>query len=125
MYFLYNLLLGLGFAILLPKFLVDAWRHGKYLAGLGERLGRMEKFDRKGHPVLWLHCVSVGETQAARPLLQAIRQEFPQYRIVVSTVTVTGQKLAREIFKNEADLVFYFPVDWSWTVRRALRAIQP
>jgi 3-deoxy-D-manno-octulosonic-acid transferase len=125
MYFLYNVLLGLGFAILLPKFLLDAWRHGKYVTGLRERLGFIEKIDSKDRPVLWLHCVSVGETQAARPLLHAIRREFPQYRIVVSTVTVTGQKLAREIFRNETARVFYFPLDWPWTVRRTLRAIEP
>jgi len=125
MYFLYNVLLGLGLVILLPKFLLDAWRHGKYVTGFRERLGFIERINSKDRPVLWLHCVSVGETQAARPLFQAIRREFPQYRIAVSTVTVTGQKLAREIFKNEAEIVFYFPLDWRWTVRRAFRAIEP
>lgn len=128
MYFLYNVLLALGLVILLPKFLLDAWRHGKYVAGLRERLGSLGslvKINHPARPVLWLHCVSVGETQAARPLFQAIRREFPHFRIVVSTVTVTGQHLAREIFKNEAERVFYFPLDWRWTVRRALRAIEP
>lgn len=125
MYFLYNVLLGLGLAILLPKFLLDAWRHGKYVTGIRERLGFIEKINSNGRPVLWLHCVSVGETRAAQPLLQAIGREFPHYRIVVSTVTVTGQKLAQEIFKNEAERVFYFPLDWPWSVRRALRAIEP
>lgn len=125
MYFLYNVLLGLGFVILLPKFLLDAWRHGKYVTGLRQRLGFIEQINRKNRPVLWLHCVSVGETQAARPLLQAIRREFPHYLIVVSTVTVSGQRLAREIFEKEAERVFYLPIDWRWTVRRALRAIEP
>ena len=125
MYFLYNVLLGLGIVILLPKFLLEAWRHGKYVAGFWERLGVTEKIKRDDCPVLWLHCVSVGETQAARPLVQAIRREFPHFKIVVSTVTVTGQKLAREIFKNEAERVLYFPLDWRWTVRRALQAIKP
>jgi 3-deoxy-D-manno-octulosonic-acid transferase len=124
MYFIYSLLLGLGFLVLLPKFLLDAWQHGKYISGLGERLGLLEKLDNNGHPVVWLHCVSVGEVQAARPLFQALRREFPAYAIAVSTVTVTGQQLARDIFKNEAH-IFYFPVDWRWTVRRALKAVNP
>jgi len=47
MYFLYNVLLGLGFVILLPKFLLDAWRHGKYVTGLRERLGFVEKINSK------------------------------------------------------------------------------
>lgn len=125
MYFIYSLLLGLGFLLLFPRFLLDAWRHGKYISGLGERLGNLEALDNDGHPVVWLHCVSVGEVQAARPLFQAIRREFPQYSIAVSTVTVTGQQLAREIFKNEARHIFYFPVDWRWTVRRAFKAVRP
>jgi 3-deoxy-D-manno-octulosonic-acid transferase len=124
MYFIYSLLLGLGLLVLLPKFLLDAWRHGKYISGLGERLGLLEKVDSNGHPVVWLHCVSVGEVQAVRPLFQTLRREFPDYVIVVSTVTVTGQQLARQIFKNEAHII-HFPVDWRWTVRRAFKAINP
>ena len=125
MYFIYSVLLGLGFLVLLPKFLLDAFRYGKYISGLGERLGVLEKLNNQGRPVVWLHCVSVGEVQATRPLLQAIRRDFPEYLIAVSTVTVTGQQLAREVFKNEAQKIFYFPIDWRWTVRRALNALNP
>ena len=100
MYFIYSVLLGLGFLLLLPKFLLDAFRYGKYISGLRERLGVLEKLDNDGRPVVWLHCVSVGEVQAARPLFQAIRQDFPDYAIAVSTVTVTGQQLARQLFNG-------------------------
>jgi len=125
MYFIYSVLLGLGFLLLLPKFLLDAFRYGKYISGLRERLGVLEKLDNDGRPVVWLHCVSVGEVQAARPLFQAIRQDFPDYAIAVSTVTVTGQQLARQVFENEAERIFYFPIDWRWTVQRSLNAINP
>lgn len=124
MYLVYSILLGLGFIILLPKFLLDAFRHGKYISGLSERLGSLETNKEKS-PAIWLHCVSVGEVQAARPLFQALRREFPAHSIFVSTVTVTGQELAREVFRKEATRVFYFPVDWRWSVRRALKAINP
>lgn len=125
MYFVYSLLLTLAFLVLLPRFFFDALRHGKYVAGFGERLGKLAPLDPTGRPVVWLHCVSVGESQAARPLIAGIRQRFPDHGIVVSTTTLTGQKLAREIFKNEAARVFYFPFDWRWTVRRSLNAIRP
>ena len=125
MYVIYSLLLGLAFLILLPRFLLDAFRHGKYVAGFRERLGRLSPLANAGKPVVWIHCVSVGETQAARPLVQGIKERFPETLIAVSTITVTGQNLAREVFKHEAARVFYFPFDWRWTVRRTLKAIKP
>src|SRR2546421_714668 len=125
MLFLYSLLFTVGILAMLPLFLLDALRHGKYITGLKERARGMPPIDARGRPVLWLHCVSVGETQAARPLVRALRAEFPTHALVVSTITLTGQRLAREVFKDEAAAVFYFPFDWAWSVRRALRAIKP
>ncbi|MGH9969041.1 MAG: 3-deoxy-D-manno-octulosonic acid transferase [Pyrinomonadaceae bacterium] len=125
MYFVYSLLLTLGFLILLPRFLFDAFHHGKYVAGFRQRLGSIPPIKNDGRPVVWLHCVSVGESQAARPLVEGIRKRFPDHLLVVSTITLTGQNLAREVFKDKAASIFYFPFDWRWTVRRALKAIRP
>ncbi|MBA3355886.1 MAG: 3-deoxy-D-manno-octulosonic acid transferase [Pyrinomonadaceae bacterium] len=125
MYFVYSLLLTLGFLVLLPRFLFDAFRHGKYVAGFRQRLGSLSGIESQGRPVVWIHCVSVGESQAARPLVRSIRQRFPEHLLVISTTTLTGQNLARELFKTDVAKVFYFPFDWRWTVRRALRAINP
>jgi 3-deoxy-D-manno-octulosonic-acid transferase len=124
MYLLYSILLTIGVIALLPRFVYDALRHGKYVAGLGQRMGRVP-FLGKNQKVIWLHCVSVGETQAARPLARELRSSFPSYTLVVSTTTLTGQRVAREVFRDDAALVFYFPFDWGWTVRRTLRAINP
>ncbi|MFL6207566.1 MAG: 3-deoxy-D-manno-octulosonic acid transferase [Pyrinomonadaceae bacterium] len=125
MFFLYSFLLALGIFALLPLFLLDAVRHGKYVAGLRERLGGVAPVASNGQPVIWLHCVSVGETQAARPLVRALHEQFPTHALAVSTTTLTGQQLAREVFKDEAAAIFYFPFDWAWCVRRSLRAIKP
>lgn len=126
MYLLYSVLLTVGFIALLPRFLFDAARHGKYAAGFRERTGRLPHTETlRGRNILWLHCVSVGETQAARPLARELLKRYPSHTLVVSTVTETGQRLAREVFAGEAAAVFYFPFDWAWTVRRALRAIRP
>ena len=124
MYFVYRLLLTLGFLVLLPRFILDAFRHGKYVAGFGERMGNLAPLETD-EPVVWIHCVSVGETQAARPLVNGIHRRFPSHRIVVSTTTLTGQTLARQIFSADAAKVFYFPFDWTWTIRRSLDAIRP
>jgi 3-deoxy-D-manno-octulosonic-acid transferase len=125
MYLLYSILLGIGVIALLPRFLLDAARHGKYAAGLSERAGRLPRLDAGGRRVVWLHCVSVGEAQAARPLARALLEAHPLAALVVSTTTLTGQRVAREVFKGQAERVFYFPFDWAWSVRRALRAMNP
>ena len=123
MYLAYSVLLTLGLIVLIPHFLFQALAHGKYIAGLRQRLGAVPPLD--GKPVIWLHCVSVGETQAARPLAQRLKQAFPHHALVVSTVTLTGQTLARDVFRDQAESVFYFPFDWRWSARRALKAINP
>ena len=125
MYFFYSLLLTLGFVALLPRFAIDAMRSGKYVTGLRQRLGQLPAINSTGKQVIWLHCVSVGETQAARSLVRALRTEFPNHCLVVSTTTVTGQQVARKIFANDAAIVFYFPIDLAWVVRRVLRALKP
>lgn len=122
MFFLYSFLFTIGFIAMLPLFVL---RRGKYAAGFWQRLGFLPEFEQDERKVLWLHCVSVGETNAARPLVQELIENFPDYRLVVSTTTKTGQNLAKEIFKNSAELVFYFPFDWKFSVRRALRRIKP
>lgn len=121
MFLFYSFLLTVAFVALLPRFLFQK----KYAAGLRERFGKLPEFDANGQPVLWLHCVSVGETNAARPLVQELKKNFPEYALVVSTTTRTGQTLAKQVFKDDAKLVFYFPMDWKFTVRRALRHVNP
>jgi 3-deoxy-D-manno-octulosonic-acid transferase len=124
-YFFYSLLLTLGFIAMLPRFAIDAMRSGKYVTGLRQRLGQLPNIDRAGKQVIWLHCVSVGETQAAQSLVRALRAEIPDHCLVVSTTTVTGQQVARKLFANNAALVFYFPIDLAWVVRRVLRVVRP
>ena len=125
MFFLYSLLYTLAFILMLPLFAVSAIFRGKHSAGFFGRLGFLPKFKKDKRRVVWLHCVSVGETNAARPLVEAIKTSFPKHRLIVSTVTRTGQKLAKEIFAGSAECVFYVPFDWKWTVRRALRRFEP
>jgi 3-deoxy-D-manno-octulosonic-acid transferase len=122
MFFLYSVLLTIAFIILSPLLLI---RSGKYLSGFWQRFGFLPDFQAEGKPVIWLHCVSVGETQAARPLVTEIIKNFPEHKLVVSTTTKTGQTLAQTVFKDQADLVFYFPYDWKFSIRSALRQITP
>lgn len=122
MYFIYSILLSTAFVLMLPLFLV---RREKYAAGFKQRLGKYPEFEHDGREVIWLHCVSVGEANAARPLVDGLLSEFPGHRVVISTTTKTGQQLAEKIFAGKADAVFYFPFDWKFSVRRALNHFKP
>ncbi len=125
MYKLYSFLLTLGFCLMLPRFFFDYLRKGKYADGFRQRLGKLPDFHKNGSPIIWIHCVSVGETNAAFPLIKEILEKFPNYRLVVSTTTKTGQELAQKLYGDLAALVFYFPFDWKFTVRRVLEIIKP
>jgi 3-deoxy-D-manno-octulosonic-acid transferase len=124
MYFLYSTLLLFWLLIASPYWLWQMLRHGKYRAGLAERFGRVPlrlKFERA--PVIWIHAVSVGEVLAISGLLAELRVRLPADRLLVSTTTATGQKLARDRFGKEN--VFYFPLDFRFAVLPYLRALQP
>jgi len=123
--FLYSLLYTLAFLALLPYFAYQAIFNRKYLGNLRGRLWFNPELARDdSKPAIWLHAVSVGETLAAKPLIAALRERYPNHRLIVSTTTMTGQAVAKERL-SEADGVCYFPFDWKFTVRRALDAIQP
>jgi 3-deoxy-D-manno-octulosonic-acid transferase len=78
-----------------------------------------------GAPRLWLHGVSVGEIQAAIPLVREVSTLLPQAAWVISTGTETGQMLARKHFAPLGALVCYFPLDIPWAVRRYLDYLRP
>jgi 3-deoxy-D-manno-octulosonic-acid transferase len=125
MYALYSLTLALFFLLTLPYWLVQMMRHGKYRAGLRQRLGivpaHVKRADRR--PTIWVHAVSVGELVACSAVIAVLREKFASYRIVISTTTNTGQKLAAQRFG--AENVFYFPLDLGFAVRPYLDAIKP
>lgn len=72
---------------------------------------------------IWLHAVSVGEVLLLRRVVSGLQSRFPHAEIVLSTTTGTGFEVARQEFPQF--LVFYFPFDFSWSVRRAIARIRP
>ncbi|HEX3987095.1 MAG TPA: 3-deoxy-D-manno-octulosonic acid transferase [Acidobacteriaceae bacterium] len=118
-----------------PWWLLRMATSGKYREGLAERLGRVPQRIRKSpgsEPRIWIHAVSVGEVLAASRLVEELGRRLTgadsgqgaaAWRVMISTTTRTGQRLARERFG--ADRVFYFPLDFAWAVRAWLRAVRP
>jgi 3-deoxy-D-manno-octulosonic-acid transferase len=124
MYLVYSALLALLLLATLPYWLLQMLRHGKYRAGLRQRLGAVPAaLQAAGKPVIWVHAVSVGEVVAVSAVVEGLRREFPSHRILISTTTSTGQKLAVRRFG--AENVFYFPLDFAFAVRPYFKALHP
>ena len=83
----YNLLVYLLQIPAMAYWLVRALLNRSYRDRVGQRFGR-------GYPQLekciWIHAVSVGEVQAAVPLVRAIQKRFPNHHTLITTVTPTG-----------------------------------
>jgi len=128
MYVLYSLLTAAGMVLLLPYFLIRGLIRGKNVNNVRERLGWKFPPELQGsggskETSIWIHAVSVGEVLAVLPLAKHLKQRYPRRRMIVSTTTNTGQQLARDRM-SFADAIFYFPLDWTGPVRRALHATQ-
>src|SRR5437868_13185757 len=120
--------MGLAALLLTPYWLVQGLRHGKYFSNLGQRLGfsfpALEKLASERPGATWIHAVSVGEALSGITLARRLKESYPHRPLIISTTTMTGQALARERMPF-ADAVIYFPFDWTFCVRRALRAVRP
>lgn len=101
------------------------WRftRGKSRVGRKERLGYGPVLPPSGHR-FWLHGASVGEMIALRPIAERLRARRPDAPMVISTVTVTGQEVARKTFPW-AEQIRYLPLDLPGPVGRAVEAVGP
>jgi 3-deoxy-D-manno-octulosonic-acid transferase len=124
MYLLYSALLAAALLVSLPYWIYQMLRHGKYRTGFWQRFGRVPPhLSPSRQPTIWVHAVSVGEVLAVSGLVEQLRLRWPAFRVVVSTTTDTGQKLARDRFGDVN--VFYFPVDLGFAIRPYLDALRP
>lgn len=127
MYLLYNLVLILGSILVFPFYAFKAITAGKYRKSLLQRLGLLPRElieDLSGDKIIWLHAVSVGEVLSSLSIIRMIREGRPDLRIIVSTVTETGNDTARSRLSGIEDIIF-FPLDYPWVVKRVIRGVRP
>ncbi len=122
--FLYGLVSTIVFIILLPFYYIVRVFNGKFLYGWKEKLGFF-KNPNLGDKVIMYHGVSVGEVIALENLIKKTKEEFPDYKIVVTTGTKTGQEIAIKKFSNVADYITYFPFDIPYSVHTFLKKVNP
>ena len=118
----YSLLLRLG----MPLYFARLWWRGRkepaYRAFWNERLGGFSGATPAGR--LWIHAVSLGETNAAAPLIHALRAQRPGLQLLLTHGTATGREAGRVLLR-EGDAQAWLPYDTPGAVRRFLRCHGP
>lgn len=114
--------------LLLPLVLLRLYLRGRkapaYRLRWRERLGVSAPSSKLAQQPIWLHAVSVGETLAAQPLVVAIRQQWPNRPILITTMTPTGSERVQALW-GEAVHHVYAPYDYPHAISRFLNAWQP
>ena len=121
MRFLYNLLTYLLFIPIAVYWLIRGLGNRLYFDHLGQRFGfgfpRIEG-------CIWIHAVSVGEVQAAEPLIRALARRFPNRHLLVTTVTPTGAARVRALFGKSVHHC-YIPFEFPHAVNNFFRRVNP
>jgi 3-deoxy-D-manno-octulosonic-acid transferase len=103
------------------------WRSRRqpgYRRHLGERFGaHAPRGDLQ--PLIWLHAVSVGETRAAQPLVDALLERYPHHELLITHMTPTGREAGAALFSHPRIHRAYLPYDYPFAVRRFLHAWRP
>ncbi len=121
----YEICLWILALIAIPRMLYYFFVHKKYHQSLLLRLGfNYPNIEKNEQPLIWIHAVSVGETKAIVSLARELKLSYPTSRLVVSSVTETGQAEAKRSLPF-ADFHVFLPFDFYWLVRRIIRKASP
>ena len=124
MFFIYDAALKVLSILLSPVWLIAFIIQPKFRAGFWEKSGFCPKNTNKKKSI-WLHAVSVGEINATEGLIKEIKKNFPDYSLVVTTVTATGQEVAKKKLAETADIISYFPYDFDFSTNSAIDNFNP
>ena len=120
---IYRIFSTILFLIALPSYMAVRKIQGKSF-GWREKLGDFQA-PELGNKVIMFHGVSVGEVIALENLIKKTKEAFPDYKIVVTTGTKTGQEIAHKKYENIASFITYFPFDITFCVDKFLNKINP
>ena len=118
---LYSALWYLLCPLILLRLFLRSRKNPAYRKNWQQRLGYIQ-CDQT--PRIWLHAVSVGETIAARPLVEAILQQYPDHTLLISNTTPTGSQTAKRLFRDSVEHC-YFPYDLPHVIARFLKRVKP
>ena len=119
--FIYTFLIILSLPFALLRILLKDTKSSSWTRKLKNQLGFVPKTSGK---VIWFHCVSVGEFNAAKPLIDKIFLKFPLHQIVITTTTITGSEAVENHYKKRV-IHCFFPFDAPFIVSLFLKRIKP
>lgn len=124
---IYSLAWWCALPLVLLRLFVRGRKESGYRQHIAERLGFYGRIIHdRASPVLWVHAVSVGETRAAQPLIDALLAAYPAHTLLLTHMTPTGRATGRDLFGKQSRVVqSYLPYDTGWMVGRFLRHFQP
>lgn len=120
---LYTLVMYLATPVIIYRLISRGMKFRGYLHRWSERFGYFKAPPFQAQSI-WVHAVSVGELNAAIPLIGAMRRRWPDHPMVVTTVTPTGSDRVRQVFGEDVFHV-YLPYDLPRMVHRFLARVRP
>jgi len=120
---LYSIAFVLAIPLILLRLIWRGSRASAYFRRWDERFG-IKPAPSSDKPLIWLHAVSVGEVEAARPLATALQQAYPQHQLLITTMTVTGSVRVRTLYGDDV-LHCYLPYDLPFAVKHFLKTAKP
>lgn len=121
MLFLYTLV----WYLLLPVYFFRLYWRSLRAPGYRSRwLERLGVIDLELQKSIWIHSVSVGETQAAEPMVRQLIERYPDIPVVITTTTPTGSDRVGKLFGDSVHHV-YFPLDVPFAIKRFLDQVNP
>jgi len=121
--FLYSFVFILAVPLILLRLLWRGSRASAYFKRWDERFG-IKPAPSADKPVVWVHAVSVGEVEAARPLIESLAAQYPDHQLLVTTMTPTGSARVTSLYADNV-LHCYLPYDLPIAVSRFLKSARP
>lgn len=114
---IYLYLCGVAVASIFSKKVKKMWK------GERQTLDILKSKVNPNHQYIWFHAASLGEFEQGRPLIERIRTDYPEYKILLTFFSPSGYEVRKDY--EHADIVCYLPIDTIRNARRFLRTVRP
>jgi 3-deoxy-D-manno-octulosonic-acid transferase len=94
-----------------------------FVDGRKETFAKLEKSISKNDAVIWMHAASLGEYEQGLPIIEKLKKEFPNYKILVTFFSPSGYEIKKN--SSVADVVTYLPIDTHQNAKRFVRQVNP